>query len=187
MDTLKSYFTKMKILPGQNHRGWRLNRKGSTGKPGTPKAKYNRSKSQNDTAFESNMDTDVLNGKENHVDKNGTLTSNCSRDSGRLPPAKPPRRDHIFMVEFNLEEGDNLGIVLDTVTNTRFTDLQVKGTPGGHDMSMDELSYMTICPIKVVNIAEEGRAEVDGRIQVLDEVIDINGHSMQGASVNDAR
>ena len=60
MDTLRSYFTKMKLL-NQGPKTWKFSRKGSLGKGGGSKSKkYCRSKSQNDAAFEEAVGSDAM-------------------------------------------------------------------------------------------------------------------------------
>lgn len=190
MDALKSYFTKMKILPGHGQKSWRFHRKGGKN---DSKGKYSRSKSQNDAGYDSPSSMDILEGKENveSVSKTGTLISREPlRESAKSPPAKPPRKDQMFTLNFVLTEGDSLGLELG---NTAGNSCMAGSVPDRlaidnrlHD-SIDELSYSTISPIKVVNIIDGSVVQTDGGIQLYDEIIAINGKSIQGESTQGAR
>lgn len=192
MDALKSYFNKMKILPNHGSRSWKFHRKGNNGRNGT-KGKYNRSKSQNDAAFEPSGGLDFLDGKENvAVTKSGTLVARePGRESLRSPPAKPPRKDQIFTVDLQVDDPGNFGLLLgSTAPNSTFHQDRVldRHTHGdAQNDSMDEMSYMTLSPIKVVDIVESSAIATQGCIQLYDEIIDINNQHVQGESIHDAR
>ena len=191
MDALKSYFTKMKILPGQGQKSWRFNRKGVGAKNG--KGKYGRSKSQNDAGYESPSSMDMFEGKENlaTVSQTGTLVARDPvKDLAKSPPAKPPRRDQIFTLDFIIIKGDIFGIELgNTAGSTCLTDSAIdrlKMESSVYD-SLDDMSYNTLSPVKVTNIADGSIVQADGGIQLYDEIIDINGQAVQGESINGAR
>ncbi|WAR00558.1 PDZD2-like protein [Mya arenaria] len=189
MDTLKSYFNKMKILPSHGHKTWIFRRKGSCGKTG--KGKYGRSKSQNDAAYESQESAHAhfLEGKENiHVfTKSGTLVPRKSRiDSTRSAPIKPPRKDQIFTAEFHVENRDRFGLVLGNASMdpARFDNDGLAGL--SHidlNDSYDELAYRTISPVKVCEVALDSQVHADGQVHAGDEVIEINGHSVNGETM----
>ncbi|KAL4227693.1 hypothetical protein ACF0H5_013128 [Mactra antiquata] len=192
MDALKAYFNKMKILPGHGNRTWKFHRKGSAGKMGH-KGKYSRSKSQNDAAFESSGGLEFLNGKENvTVTKTGTLVAReQGRESMRSPPAKPPRKDQIFTVELQVDNPYNFGLVLgNTAPSNSVFDDRLLNRPAAHgdlNDSIDEMSYMTISPIKVVDIVEGSAIARHGSMQVYDEIIEINNQHVQGETIVNAR
>lgn len=185
----------MKILPGQ--KSWRFHRKGFA--KNSTKGKYSRSKSQNDAGYESPRGSDSLEGKENvSVSNNGTFLSHEGfLESTRSPPIKPPRKDHVFKLEFEICGDETLGLILgntqdntctpnscsiDSVTSrlTITPDIDI-------DDSLDEMSYKTISPIKVVNIMHGSLVHADGGIQIYDEIIDINCRPVQGESIACAR
>lgn len=188
MDTLKSYFNKMKILPGHSHRSWKFGRKGSCGKNGT-KGKYSRSKSQNDASFEYDDGTNGVrcvdpDAKENVLVKSASVAhDDYSTEPVKSPPMKPPRKDQIFTLEylFSIEEQDNFGLVIGTTNvNSCHSDSIVSPLSQTIDLnsSMDEMSYQTISPIKVLDIQRGSIVEEDGRLQVHDEIMEVNHQSV---------
>ena len=188
MDTIRSYFTKMKIL-NQGSRTWKLSRKGSLGKGGTKNKKYCRSKSQNDAAFEAAMDND------SHEKTNGAVSQSPggplegSQGSIRSPPTKPPRRDQVFTVEFKKLKGQILGIVLDVHSQTCPGDNsidRISGDAGVCEINED-MKNRTIAPVKVIKIQDNSVAHKDGRIREYDEVLDINGIPLVGETCNSVR
>ena len=190
MDTLRSYFTKMKLL-NQGNRTWKFSRKGSLGKGvGSKNKKYCRSKSQNDAAFEAAMGMD----SDSREKTNGAVSQPASfRDGGqesfRSPPTKPPRRDQVFVVEFKKLKSQILGIVLDVASQTCSTDNstdKLSGDTGVYE-SNDDMGSRTIAPVRVIKIQENSVAYKDGRIRVNDEVIDINGIPLIGETCNSVR
>lgn len=198
MDTLKSYFNKMKILPGHSHKSWKFGRKGSCGKNGT-KGKYSRSKSQNDASFE-NCDG-VTNGsvamdieaKENIRQKSASLAQSepGHRESTKSPPVKPPRKDQIFTVEYfySIEKKDRFGLTIGVSTANTCVNDNVNPLSHNVDLntSIDEMSYQTISPIKVLHIEKGSIVHEDGRLQEHDEIMEINGQSVQGETTPSIR
>ena len=175
----------MKILPGHGSKSWKFNRKGSWNK-GHGKKKYNRSKSQNDACFEPSQGNNEIS-----YSKTGTLLARNTFDSNestKTPPAKPPRKDHVFSVEFRINEpGESLGISLDH--HTCPPDILSNALSPNMEKydSYDELFYKTISPIKVVHIVDGSLAEANGQIHLQDEVLEINGRSVQGETIEKAR
>lgn len=191
MDTLKSYFTKMKILPGHSHKSWKFGRKGSCGKNGT-KGKYSRSKSQNDASLEP---YDEVNGdiesKENIRVKSATLTPS-NHGNGELvksPPIKPPRKDQIFTLDYcyEIEDWDNFGLVIGTTNICADSIVGPLSHDGDLNTSIDELSYQTISPIKVIDIVKGSIVEEDGRLQLQDEIMEVNRQKVQGGTLASIR
>ena len=179
----------MKILPGHSHKSWKFGRKGSCGKNGT-KGKYSRSKSQNDASFDydegvngiSHMDIEA---KENILVKS---TSNAYDDARhmevRSAPMKPPRKDHVFILEylFDLKNKDNFGLAVGaTNASSCYSDTIVSPLSQTVDLncSMDEMAYQTISPIKVLDIEKGSIVDKDGRLQLHDEIIEINHRRVQ--------
>ncbi|KAH3842944.1 hypothetical protein DPMN_116450 [Dreissena polymorpha] len=191
MDTLKSYFNKMKILPGHGNKSWTFRRKGSLGKQGKGK-KYTRSKSQNDAQFESQHNSNSTSeDKENTLySKTGTLLARdgTNRETIRSPPAKPPRKDHIFIVDFHIGTKDNFGLVVGNVTdNLQGIDHLDNMSRDDLNDSFDEMAYRTISPIKVVAITEGSLVYREGQIQVHDEIMEVNGRPVQGETIQAIR
>lgn len=178
----------MKILPGHSHRSWKFGRKGSCGKNGT-KGKYSRSKSQNDASFEYDDGTNGVrcvdpDAKENVLVKSASVAHDDYRtEPVKSPPMKPPRKDQIFTLEylFSIEEQDNFGLVIGTTNvNSCHSDSIVSPLSQTIDLnsSMDEMSYQTISPIKVLDIQRGSIVEEDGRLQVHDEIMEVNHQSV---------
>ena len=188
MDTLRSYFTKMKILnPGT--KSWKLTRKGSLGKGGGSKNKrYCRSRSQNDAAYEAAMDTDFA----SHENTNGAVShseKSIGHEPLKSPPTKPPRRDQVFVVEFKKLKCQTFGVVLDISSRTCPVDNAIdrlSGDTGVYD-SNDDMTNRTIAPVRIIKIQEGSVADKDGRIRTNDEVIDINGIPLIGETCNSVR
>ena len=185
MDTLRSYFTKMKLL-NQGPKTWKFSRKGSLGKGGGSKSKkYCRSKSQNDAAFEEAV------GSENssNIKTNGAVSKTTDQDSFRSPPSKPPRRDQVFTVDFRNLKGTNFGVVLDVSSRTCPAGNSVdrlSGDTGVRD-SMEDIRNRTIVPVRVIKILERSIADTDSRLRVNDEVTEINGIPLVGETCNSVR
>lgn len=157
MDTLKSYFNRMKILPSSSTSPRpglvkKLTRKGSLGNKGTPEKKRGKSESNGVCVTVGESDTEPRR----------------SRDSMKSPPAKPPRRDQIFSVQFNKIEDEELGVGIDA----------------GSEINNGK-SILTIK--KIVYISEIALAGRDGRLRVGDEIIDINGHPLHHETVASSR
>ena len=185
MDTLRSYFTKMKLL-NQGPKTWKFTRKGSLGKGGGSKSKkYCRSKSQNDAAF-----AEVI-GSENisNITTNGAVSKPTDQDSLRSPPSKPPRRDQVFTVDFRNLQGTNFGVVLDISSRTcgggNSAD-KLSGDTGVQD-SIEDMRNRTIVPVKVIQIVGGSIADTDGRLRVNDTVTEINGIPLVGETCNSVR
>lgn len=182
MDTLRSYFTKMKIL-NQGSKTWKFSRKGSLGKGGGSNSKkYCRSKSQNDAALAES----VRSGNDYSEKANGGVSG---QESIRSPPTKPPRKDQVFVVDFRKFKGLNFGVVLDVLPNTcPFNNSvdRVLGDTGVHD-SNEDITSKTIAPVVVIKIQKGSLADKDGRIKVNDEIVDINGIPLIGETCNSVR
>jgi len=180
----------MKILPGNGHKTWIFRRKGSCGKTG--RGKYGRSRSQNDAGYDSpgapGQDLGTQDKENVHsYTKSGTLTPRDSRpDPLKSPPVKPPRRDHVFTVEYSVRDKGNFGLVLGNTAAEAASNLNVKDAIPAHPDytdSPDELSYRTLFPVKVCTVVEGSQVHDDQQVLVGDEVIEVNGHSVTGETM----
>lgn len=113
------------------------------------------------------------------------------------PPAKPPRKDQIFKVEFEKTNGQDLGLIVDSggmpVSNGSVSTLD-NGNVGRNRLKSD--SYIGINGgtrlytgnvVKVVLIKDSSLAQKNGAIQVSDEIVEVNGWSLEKETVSSAR
>ena len=105
------------------------------------------------------------------------------------PPAKPPRKDKVFSVSFECENGKELGLVLDSVPAA-----SVDSSPrarlcseGAIEQGLSPLASYSSHVVRVAFIKSGSPAHVDGQVRVHDEVVDINGWNMMKENTGSAR
>ncbi|XP_041365047.1 tyrosine-protein phosphatase non-receptor type 13-like isoform X2 [Gigantopelta aegis] len=119
------------------------------------------------------------------------------------PPTKPPRKDHVFSVQFSTIRGKNLGIVFDCVpvgsqrrrAASDSSDGYINGSIASPPSSPLPVSATTttaaaasvFLTFKIVSIKEGSLSFYDGRLKIGDELIDINGIPLLKESLLSAR
>lgn len=109
------------------------------------------------------------------------------------PPIKPPRRDKIFIIDLNVKGGGELGLSIDAVDLFSVENYFYGESPTRKriysDRGIDSMNgYADIVEVlRIVNIKNGGIVEKDGRIHIYDEILEVNGQSLQKETVGNAR
>ncbi|XP_052102730.1 multiple PDZ domain protein-like isoform X3 [Mytilus californianus] len=109
------------------------------------------------------------------------------------PPIKPPRRDKILVIDLDVKKGGELGISIDAVDLFSVENYFYGESPTRKriysDRGIDSMNgYADIVEVlRIVNIKEGGIVHKDGRIHVYDEILELNGQSLQKETVGNAR
>ncbi|KAK3576111.1 hypothetical protein CHS0354_028010 [Potamilus streckersoni] len=191
MDTLKTYFSKMKIFPGSSGH-FKFQRKGSLEKS-APRAKYSRNQSQNTYTEQYNPRESAykvtIECSTSPTVPNSAKDSNIYPDLEKTPPVKPPRRDQIFCVQLQVPLA-GLGIEIDRVVSHPYKIDDFKDKIGNEKgcnkcyRSTDDLSERRLA-IRVVKV-QEGSILQD-RVKVSDEILEINGKSVEMETIQSTR
>ncbi|XP_033749281.1 uncharacterized protein LOC117333969 [Pecten maximus] len=220
MDTLRSYFNKFKKFPSVSSSSGSMDlkssekfiRKGSLGRmTKSPRFRFNSDnkahvKDDNPT---SNGNINIFTAETDPVMlEKGRVTSLKrmyeKKDKSREktpPPAKPPRKDQIFKVEFEKTNGQDLGIILDSgdvqdlngSVNTldkgfRHTESRLKSDSYVGCLKEGITLYKPKANVvKVVLIKEGSLAQKNGSIQISDEILAVNEWPLENETINNAR
>ncbi|XP_060062786.1 tyrosine-protein phosphatase non-receptor type 13-like [Ylistrum balloti] len=221
MDTLRSYFNKFKKFPSVSSSSGsmdlksseKLIRQGSLGRmTKTPRFRFS---SEHKTHAQDENTT--VNGKAKLFN---TETEAVMLEKGRVsslkriyekrdkprektpPPAKPPRKDQIFKVEFEKTNGQDLGIILDAGDIQELNGSVNTSDKNGFQRTESRLksdSYVgcvkegitlyrqNVNVVKVVLIKDGSLAQKNGLIQVNDEILAVNEWPLEKETINSAR
>ncbi|BFZ01484.1 hypothetical protein BsWGS_04523 [Bradybaena similaris] len=137
-------------------------------------------------------------------DRGGSVVSHQSRrDMTRTPPpSKPPRRDLVFSVQLDTEGLNDIGVEIDSLP----TQANASPSPKLKSSEVDSLKKEDDdAPVaqqdsstgnhprghgltfKVVALTQGSRCNLDGRVKVNDEIVDINGESLHKETRESAR
>ncbi|CAL1540871.1 unnamed protein product, partial [Lymnaea stagnalis] len=136
----------------------------------------------------------------------------ANHDATRTPPpSKPPRKDLIFSVQLDTEGLNDIGVEIDFVPSSANSSPKHRISGGnlsavnprhrGSDNDLafvsdvsygrDETSLGTLLrqtlTCKVVALNQASRCNLDGRVKVNDEIVDINGDSLHRETKHSAR
>lgn len=135
------------------------------------------------------------------------------RDTARTPPpSKPPRKDLVFSVQLDTEGLNDIGVEIDCLPSSSNTSHKHKlpqdnsglsktrsaeedesrgcsphATPGHNGCSRGNAARGQGLTFKVVALTQGSRCNLDGRVKVNDEIVDINGDSLQKETRESAR
>ncbi|XP_069137739.1 multiple PDZ domain protein-like isoform X2 [Argopecten irradians] len=222
MDTLRSYLNKFKKFPSVSSSSGsmdlksseKLIRKGSLGRiTRSPRFRFNsehKTHSMKSETTHSNGNISIFNSETDAVMLEKGRVSSLKRiyekkDKLREktpPPAKPPRKDQIFKVEFEKTNGQDLGIILDSgdVHELNGNGKALDSNGFRHPTSrLKSDSYIacvkegiSLCKpnanvVKVVLIKDGSLAQKNGSIQVSDEILAVNEWPLENETINSAR
>ncbi|OWF46400.1 hypothetical protein KP79_PYT01431 [Mizuhopecten yessoensis] len=223
METLRSYFNKFKKFPSVTSSSGSMDlkssekviRKGSLGRiTRSPRFRLNLEQkthvNDENTSANGTITCSIFNKDSDAVMlEKGRVTSLKriyeKRDKSREktpPPAKPPRKDQIFRVEFEKTNGQDLGIILDsggaqesngsvnTSDNNGFRRTESRLKSDSYMGCMLEgitLYGQNVNVVKVVLIKDESLAQKNGLIQVSDEILAVNDWPLEKETINGAR
>lgn len=216
METLKSYLNRIKFplvsssaaVASNGLKREKLCRKGSLQHTTSKPSKKNRYENHNPLSSRDSNGFITINGVNSKndlfVDEDFYEIPVCrggmklSTDSNSLakrspPPVKPPRRDKIIVVDLKVEKNVDLGLSIDAVDLFSVENYFYGQSPTRKriysDKGIDSMNgYADIVEVlRIVNIKEGSVVQKDGRIHVYDEILEVNGQSVQKETVGNAR
>lgn len=188
----------------------KLSRKGSLQHTSSKPLKKNRYENHNPLSSRDSNGFITINGvnrnNDQFVDEDFYEIPLCGRDSAMKlsldsnsmakrspPPVKPPRRDKILVVDLNVKDDADLGLSIDAVDLFSVENYFYGESPTRKriysDRGIDSMNgYADIVEVlRIVNIKEGSVVHKDGRIHVYDEILEVNGQSVQKETVGNAR